>query len=70
MTKKQIIALLNKRAKLGHELLVACGKVDDYIRGHHLEDKVSDEDWLTGVEILGNPKASADRIIEIIKEEG
>lgn len=69
MTKKQVISLLHKRAKLAKELLDVSAKIDRYIEEHHLEDKIENEDWLLGVEILGCPNASAERVIEIIEKE-
>ena len=68
MTKKQIKALLEKRYKLALELVSVSAKVDDYIIEHNLQDKVPNEDWLLGVEILGNPRASADIVMKIIEE--
>lgn len=69
MTKKQAIALVNKRCKLAKQLLVVAGKVDTYIIEHNLQDKIESEDWLLGVEVLGNPRASADEIIRVIEKE-
>lgn len=68
MTKKQVITLLNKRCELAKQLLSVSAKVDDYIIEHSLEDKIPSEDWLLGVEVLGNPRASADTVIKIIEE--
>lgn len=69
MTKKQAIALVNKRCNLAKQLLSVSSKVDAYIIEHNLQDKVANEDWLLGVEMLGNPRASADEIIKVIEKE-
>ncbi len=68
MTKKQVIALLNRRCELTKELLSVSARIDNYIFEHNLDDKVPSEDWLLGVEMLGNPRASADTVIKIIEE--
>ncbi len=69
MTKRQAIALVNKRCNLAKQLLVVSGKVDAYILEHNLQDKIESEDWLLGVEMLGNPRASADEVIKVIEKE-
>lgn len=67
MSKKEVIALLRKRAKLASELVSVEAEIAIYIVEHNLQDKVDEVDWLIGAEVLGNPVSSANSVIKVIK---
>lgn len=60
---KRIDAALTKRRQLAEELERVCNIVDDFINSTDgLADEIDPADFLGGVEIYANPKASENAI--------
>ena len=68
MTKREVIALLRKRAKLASELISMEALIREYIMEHDLQNKVDEYDWMMGVEVFGNPTSSGsvESVIKVI----
>lgn len=63
---KYIEQALERREKYAEKLNEACAVVDKFIFKNGLDDEIEDYDFCTGVEIYGNPSASAERIRQAI----
>ena len=64
---KYIEKLLDRRAKIGNELLEIDWKITEFINKYEIE--AEDYDYCTGVEMYSNPYASARRVKEAIRNK-
>ena len=63
---KKIERLIERRARLAAELMIADAQLVEWLEENGLVDKVEEYDIMTGSEMYVNPYASADRIREVI----
>lgn len=63
---KYIEKAIDRRIRLAQDLNSVCRIVDDFIIKHHIDDELDYCDFLTGVEIYGNPAASGRRVKQAI----